>query len=168
MPKSIKEIFEFKTKSAEETVLCGMRVSSLLKAGDVVALKGDLGSGKTTFVRGLVKGLNGVSGEEVTSPTFVLMHEYPGKWSIYHMDSYRLENAEEARAAGLEEFFYTDGIALVEWAERIEALMPTPRLTIEFRFLNDCERGIRFSGDIHSIEKIKQVLKQWLPQKIII
>ncbi len=153
------ENFKFKTKSAEETVSCGVHISSLLKAGDVVALKGDLGSGKTTFVRGLVKGLNGVSGEEVTSPTFVLMHEYQGKWPIYHIDSYRLENAEDARAAGLEEFFYTDGIALVEWAERIEALMPAPAFTIEFKFLNNSEREIRFSGNVDSIEKLKQVLE---------
>ena len=165
MHKSIKESFEIKTKSAEETVSCGMRVSSLLKAGDVVALKGDLGSGKTTFVRGVVKGLNGVSGEEVTSPTFVLMHEYRGKWPIYHMDSYRLENAEDARAAGLEEFFYTDGIALVEWAERIEALMLAPALTIEFRILSDDERGMRFSGNFHSIENIKQVLNSGRREK---
>ncbi len=87
------------------------------------------------------------------------MHEYQGKWPIYHIDSYRLENAEDARAAGLEEFFYTDGIALVEWAERIEALMPAPAFTIEFKFLNNSEREIRFSGNVDSIEKLKQVLE---------
>ena len=159
MQKSVKESFEIETKSGEETVSCAARISSLLKAGDVIALKGDLGSGKTTFVRGIVKGLNGVSGDEVTSPTFVLMHEYYGKWPIYHMDSYRLKNAEDACAAGLEEFFYTDGIALVEWAERIEKLLPTPAFTIEFKVLGNTERGICFSGDTRRIEKIKQVLE---------
>src|SRR3989338_3720662 len=127
----VKE-FSVKTTSAEETVRFGTCLGSFLKKGDVFALEGDLGGGKTTLVKGIVQGVNGCSDAEVTSPTFVLMHEYPGPVTIYHIDAYRLANSEDARRAGLEEFLYGEIITVVEWADRIRPILPDSRLTDTF------------------------------------
>ena len=160
MQTTEKESFEIKTKSAEETISLGARLSRFLKGGDIVALRGDLGSGKTTFVRGLVRGLHGGKGEEVTSPTFVLMHEYPGEKMIYHIDGYRLKDCEDARASGLEEFFYAGAIVVVEWAERIQALIPNYALKVEFGILGENERTLRISGESRLIVRISQELNR--------
>jgi tRNA threonylcarbamoyladenosine biosynthesis protein TsaE len=104
------------TNSEEETSAAGERLAARLRPGDVVLLQGDLGAGKTAFVRGLARGL-GVPPEEVSSPTFTLIQEYRGRVPLYHVDLYRLQPVEAADL-GLDELMSRDGVVAVEWAER--------------------------------------------------
>jgi tRNA threonylcarbamoyladenosine biosynthesis protein TsaE len=104
------------TTSEEETSAVGARLGESLRAGDVVLLYGDLGAGKTAFVRGLAQGL-GAPEDEVTSPTFTIVQEYPGRVTLFHVDLYRLE-AREVDDLGLEELVLGDGVVAIEWAER--------------------------------------------------
>lgn len=116
------------TKSVAETEALGRRVSALLQAGDVVCLFGNLGSGKTCLVRGICSGFD--SSDDVSSPTFTIINEYAGELPIYHFDFYRLENEEEIFDLGYEEYFYGDGVCLIEWAERAQSLYPKQRIEI--------------------------------------
>jgi tRNA threonylcarbamoyladenosine biosynthesis protein TsaE len=109
--------------SVEETAAFGRSVGSTLRRGDVLALCGDLGAGKTHFVKGLAAGLGG--GDIVTSPTFTLIHEYTGGWlPLFHFDFYRLEDETEAIKIGLEEYLDGEGVCAIEWAEKFPALLP--------------------------------------------
>jgi len=120
---------ETETFSAEETIHLGHALSRLFRAGDVVALFGDLGSGKTTLIKGIVAGLG--APEAVTSPTFTIQHHYHGATlPIYHFDFYRLDTPAALRTIGCEEFFDGDGICLVEWPERAIELLPQERWEI--------------------------------------
>jgi tRNA threonylcarbamoyladenosine biosynthesis protein TsaE len=117
--------------SAEETARIGSDLAQTLRAGDVLALAGDLGAGKTQFVKGIVIGLGSTS--EVTSPTFTLIHEYSGgRLPVYHFDFYRLNNAAEALRLGLDEYLYGDGVSLIEWADRFRELIPAAAKWIRF------------------------------------
>lgn len=109
----MSEIF---TANEEDTSAAGARLGESLRAGDVVLLFGDLGAGKTAFVRGLAEGL-GARGDEVSSPTFTIVQEYAGRVTLYHVDLYRLEE-REVDDLGLEELVLGDGVVAIEWAER--------------------------------------------------
>jgi len=106
-------------------------VAAELSSGGVIALIGPLGAGKTVFVKGLAKAL-GLSGDDATSPTFTLINEYEGPVPLYHVDLYRLEQAEEIEELGLHEYFEGPGIVAVEWAERAAHLLPPGTLTVVF------------------------------------
>lgn len=117
--------------SREETFELGRRFASSLRAGDVIGLIGNLGAGKTQFVKGLAAGLG--SDSEVTSPTFTLVHEHEGgRLPLYHIDLYRLGSLEEACGAGIDDFFVPDGVAVVEWADRLPELMPRASRILRF------------------------------------
>ncbi len=118
------------TRSADETRQLAAALAAELVPGDVLALLGDLGSGKTCFVQGLAQGLDCAG--PVTSPTFTLINEYPGRLRVYHADLYRLHGPDEAQAAGLEECMQGAGITVIEWADRARVLWP--ERTIEIRF----------------------------------
>jgi len=118
------------TASPEETIALGEALAGRLAPGDVVALYGDLGAGKTHLVRGIASGL-GLDPAEVTSPTFVLIHEYPTDPPLYHFDAYRIARPSEFIGIGFDEYSGGDGVCVIEWPERIEALLP-PR-TIRLR-----------------------------------
>lgn len=120
---------EFTTESPEETVAKGAQFVSTLQAGDVVCLQGELGAGKTHFVKGMARGL-GISENEVSSPTFTLINEYYGDIMLYHFDCYRMESSEEALEIGAEEYFYGDGISVIEWPERIDRFIPSDAIWI--------------------------------------
>lgn len=120
--------------SAGETIAFGRELAARLKAGDVVALSGDLGAGKTCLVKGIAAGL-GVT-QEITSPTFTLIHEYP---PLAHVDLYRLENAE---GIGLEEYLGGPWITVIEWAEKIESLLPANTIHIRLAVTGDNTRQI--------------------------
>lgn len=107
------------TKTPEKTLVLGRNLGKCLGAGDIVLLFGDLGAGKTTFTQGLCQGLGLPDGEYIRSPTFTLINEYQGKLPIYHIDLYRLESLEEMEALGLEEIFFGQGVAIVEWSEKL-------------------------------------------------
>jgi tRNA threonylcarbamoyladenosine biosynthesis protein TsaE len=110
----------------------------------VVLLIGNLGAGKTTLAKGIVSGLGAAPEEEVSSPTFTLIHEY-GEGRAYHIDLYRLEEAREAESLGLEELFDRDAMVLIEWGERFPRLLPEARTEIRIRALGDDEREIEVS-----------------------
>jgi len=129
--------------SAEETAAFGRSLAVSLRKGDVLALCGDLGAGKTHFVKGVADGLG--AGDVVTSPTFTLIHEYVGgRLPLFHFDFYRLEDEDEALKIGLEEYLEGDGVCAIEWAEKFPALLPAE--TRWFRFSH--------SGDDRRIEEI--------------
>jgi tRNA threonylcarbamoyladenosine biosynthesis protein TsaE len=103
--------------SEEETMAIARRFAKEVKAGDVVCLTGDLGAGKTQFVRGFVQ-VFGLPADIVSSPTFTIINEYNGKLPVYHFDCYRLEHYSEALEIGAEEYFYGDGVCIVEWPDK--------------------------------------------------
>lgn len=117
-----------RTASPEETARVGEALGSLLEPGDLLCLSGELGAGKTTFARGVARGL-GVAGR-VTSPTFILINEYLGRLPLYHMDVYRLDGPAGMEDLGYEEYFYGSGVTLVEWAEKVEEILPGERMDI--------------------------------------
>ncbi len=111
------------SNSAAETVALGQKLAQEIRGGDVFALAGDLGAGKTHFVKGLVAGCG--SAEPVTSPTFTLVHEYrAGRWPIFHFDFYRIARVAELEQIGFEDFLEDNGIAVIEWADRFPELLP--------------------------------------------
>lgn len=130
---------EFTTHTPEETIALGEKISSVLKIGDVVCLKGELGAGKTHFVKGLAQGF-GIDRDEVSSPTFTLIHEYSGDQPLYHFDCYRMESPAEALEIGAEEYFYGEGVCVIEWPERIEQLIPPEAIWI---FIESPDRKTR-------------------------
>lgn len=118
--------YTIQTNGPEETTQFAEKLAALLSPGDVIALEGDLGAGKTTFTKGLAKGLE--IKKTVNSPTFTIIKEYHGRLPLYHMDVYRVENSFED--LGFDEYFEGDGVTVVEWAHLIEEQLPNERLTI--------------------------------------
>ena len=129
--------------SPEQTEKFGREMADKLNAGAVVALYGDLGSGKTTLIRGLVRGLGAEKSTRVTSPTFVLMNMYEGKYPIYHFDFYRLNEPTMIAELGCEEYFGGEGITLIEWAERAGELVPIDCIRIELTAIDEKTRKIQ-------------------------
>jgi tRNA threonylcarbamoyladenosine biosynthesis protein TsaE len=132
----------FISHSSQQTQRVGATLGKLLKASDIILLSGELGAGKTTFTKGLAEGL-GVSGY-VNSPTFTLVNEYHGRVPVYHLDCYRLESGREALDFGIEEYLYGDGVTIIEWFERIDAILPAEHLIIRLNHLNETKRDLRF------------------------
>jgi len=120
---------EFSTTTPEETIALGKKFAAELKPGNIVCLKGELGAGKTHFVKGLAEAL-GIDQDEVQSPTFTLINEYASNPPLYHFDCYRMESPREALEIGAEEYFYGDGICVIEWPERIISLIPPEAIWI--------------------------------------
>ncbi len=146
------------TTSDEETISLGQRLGDLLSEGDVVALVGELGSGKTWFTKGLALGL-GVSPDTiVTSPSFTLVNEYKGRYTFYHMDFYRLENLPEVLSTGLEEYLHDSGVVALEWADRWPDILPEKRVMVKFLIIDDRRREITLSGyDPRALEIIEDL-----------
>lgn len=132
------------TRSPEETRAVARRLGAGLGPGDVVACYGELGSGKTCFIQGLAEGL-GVEGP-VTSPTFILIGEYRGRLPVFHVDLYRLESLEEILTLGVEECLYGQGVTLIEWAEKLEPLLPPHAIRVRIRGLGEEPREIELEG----------------------
>lgn len=143
------------THSAAETQAVAEKLATLVKAGTVITLDGDLGAGKTTFTQGFGKGL-GVT-RNVNSPTFTIMKQYQGRLPLYHMDVYRLEDTGDD--IGLEEYINGDGVAIVEWSNLIESSLPTERIAITIERIGDEERQLTFIpvGDTYNA-LVKEVL----------
>src|SRR4029434_10283827 len=131
----------FISNSPAETEAIGRQLASDVNAGSVLALKGELGSGKTLFSPGLVAGLE--SDATVTSPTFTIVHEYQsGRLPIYHFDFFRLDNRESAVRLGLEDYFFGDGVSVIEWADRFPELIPEQARWISFEIKSERQRII--------------------------
>ena len=131
--------------SVKQTQEIASKLAAQLKSGDVLALTGNLGSGKTAFVKGLASGL-GCAKNKVLSPTFVLMRQYKGKLTLNHFDLYRLKNIRQLEQIGYEEYFYSDGITTVEWADKIEECLPQGYLRVDFKILDENKRRLKFSS----------------------
>ena len=143
---TITSVDRFTTGSAEETEQIGKRIGKCLKTGDIVALKGPLGAGKTTLVKGIAKGLRVKDEKEVVSPTFVLIHEYEARERIYHMDWYRLSKVEGQDRLLAEECFNARGITLVEWADRGTDVFPRDSIRITLKYDGPSKQTIAIHG----------------------
>ena len=131
----------FISNSAEETESFGREFAQKVKAGDVLALSGELGSGKTQFVKGLTAGLGAAT--PATSPTFTLIHEYPGgRLPIYHFDFFRIEDRQSVERLGLDDYFFGDGVSVIEWADRFPDLIPEHVRQISFETKSETQRAI--------------------------
>ncbi len=137
----------------------GRRLGELLYPGAVVALVGGLGAGKTHFVRAVAEGLSVRNPAAVTSPTFVLIQEYPARLPIYHFDAYRLQSVSEFVGLGTDEYFHGEGVCLVEWADRVTTALPADHLTLTFQVLSETERGLTAEA---SGERSGDLLSAWL------
>lgn len=134
------KIKTFVSNSPEETIRFASQWGAKLAAGSVVVLSGNLGSGKTIFVKGAAKGA-GVK-ETVTSPTFVFVNVYRGKIPVYHLDLYRVDSPKQADSIGYEEYFDAGGIVFMEWGERVKPALPSKAIRISFEVLGEEKRRI--------------------------
>lgn len=146
------------TNSPEETMDIGEKLGKMLKPGNVLALFGDLGAGKTTITKGIAKGLGLTA--DVHSPTFTLIHEHPGPTPLYHVDLYRLESELEVEGIGIEEYIYSDGVTIIEWADRMRSMLPPDRLDMELRMKGDTEREFTFSSESPAMQEIIEELQK--------
>lgn len=149
---------EIKINGLRETEEFGIRLGKLLKPGDIVCLNGDLGAGKTTMTKSIGVGLD--VDEYITSPTFTLINLYRGRMVVYHFDVYRLENVDELYDLGFDEYFFGEGVCIIEWAEKIERMIPVDRIVIDIKKGNQLdERILHISGYGNRYEEIMKELK---------
>ena len=132
----------FNSKSPSETIRIGKQIGRLLQRWDVVALMGELGAGKTQFIKGLAQGVGVEKSVYVSSPSFTLINEYKGKIPFYHIDLYRLDEEKEAEELGLEEYFHGEGITAIEWADRVPSLLPGELLRAHIHYTGKQTRSI--------------------------
>ncbi len=137
-------MFYLVSTSEQETVALGRELGKLLLPGDFIGLIGDLGSGKTYFVRGVAEGDDVATDVCVTSPSYTLLNEYAGRVPLYHFDLYRLRGDADIFALGFDEYFYGCGACLVEWAERLDEELPGENLKICFSYIDETSRKIEF------------------------
>lgn len=130
------------SKSIEETIGAGAKLAKKLKAGDVVALIGNLGAGKTVFTKGIAKGLGVKNVRYVNSPTFVIIKEYKGRLPLYHFDLYRLEKSGVIDSENFEEYFYGRGVTVIEWADKIRSLLPGKYVEVRLTVTGENKRKI--------------------------
>jgi len=135
----------YRTASEEETIRLGEELAAALPPRRAVLLIGNLGAGKTTIAKGIVKGLGAAEPDEVSSPTFTLIHEYGSQGRVYHIDLYRLDEQRAVATLGLDEIFDREAVVLVEWGERFPQLMPAERTEIRIRSTGPDEREIEIS-----------------------
>ena len=144
----------------EQTRRLGAHLGRLLAPGDVILLDGEFGSGKTTFTQGIAKGL-GLDSHYVNSPTFTLINEYKGgRVHLAHIDLYRLEGASDISTLGLDDYLEGRGATVIEWPAQAEATLPQDRLLVEFEYLNDTKRTLRFFAYGEHYEQLLEALKQ--------
>ncbi len=135
----------FYTKSESETILLGEAIGSFLQKGDILALQGTLGAGKTTLTKGIAKALKIT--DDVTSPTFCLISEYESPMTpLYHIDVYRLEGIEDFENLGAEDLLYGDGVCIIEWSEKIMSILPKRTIILTITPLSDGQRKIELKN----------------------
>lgn len=134
---------KYTTRNPEETFNLGYRFGKTLKPGAVAALIGELGTGKTLFTKGIAKALGVKEYEYVNSPSFVIVKEYKSKKTpLYHFDLYRLDSSHDLDTIGYEEYFYSDGITVIEWADRAMDILPEKYASVGFKHLGENKRAI--------------------------
>ncbi len=156
-----ERVLTYNTVSDRETIKLGQKLGAVLKEGDVIALVGELGSGKTWFAKGIAIGLGISPGTVITSPSFSLLNEYEGRCTFFHMDAYRLESLSDFISAGLDEYFFRDGVVAMEWADRWPEILPDWRVKVEFAIVDDHLRKIILSGyHARAVEILNNVQQQ--------
>lgn len=139
---------EFLTHSSDETITRGREIGASLKAPVLILLSGELGAGKTTLTKGIVTGLGAAREEDVTSPTFTLVHKYQGSARVYHVDLYRISGFHDLETLGLEDLFSEQAIVIVEWPDRLTLRTDWPILRIDLEHVSDDERRIRIAAQV--------------------
>ena len=134
------------TNSPKETLELGQRLGQSLVGGLVIALVGELGTGKTQLVKGVASGNGATNPREVTSPTFTLINEYPGRFTLFHIDAYRLRGSTELFALGFDELISEDSVVAIEWADRAREAIPEDHLRIQLETLDADVRRVTFSA----------------------
>jgi tRNA threonylcarbamoyladenosine biosynthesis protein TsaE len=153
------------TGSSQETEELGVSIGTLLHQGSFLALRGDLGGGKTCFTRGVVASVAPQSAHLVASPTYAIMNSYPGAIPLYHFDFYRLSGDDDIVELGFEEYFSGDGVSVVEWSERLAELLPDDILTLHFEYDGDDRRLITVTSSGQKSEILLTQLKKKLSQQ---
>ncbi len=154
-----KGSYEMLSQGPEATFRLGEILGKNLAAGDIVALIGDLGSGKTCLTQGIARGLGVSERYQVTSPTFTLVNEYPGRLTLYHVDVYRLAGSADLEDMGCEEFLYGRGVAVIEWAEKVRGLLPEEACIVTMTYLDECQRKIEITGGREKMDRLVKVIK---------
>ena len=144
--------------SPEETFFIGRIIGENLNTGDVVALIGELGAGKTCLTQGVGKGLGVPDQYQITSPTFTLINEYRGRTILYHLDLYRLGGLQDMENMGYEEYLFGEGVSVVEWAEKIKEILPDETIFISMSYIDENHRGLVISAGGRRIEQISNAL----------
>lgn len=155
------------SEGAAETESIGGCIAEFLRPGDTLDLTGNLGSGKTCFVRGLVSAVSEVQGDMVSSPTYAIMNEYIGELSVYHLDCYRLKTAEDAIELGFDELFSGTGITIVEWPDRISPLLPVARLSVSFENLGENSRRIVLKSSSQRFNEILENIAEHCQKNLV-
>ena len=153
------------TGSPGETEAVGACLGSLLQPGSFLALQGDLGGGKTCLTRGVVTSLAPQSTHLVASPTYAIMNCYPGGTPVYHFDFYRFAGDDDIEELGFEEYFYGDGVCVVEWSERLAQLLPEDALTLLFEYAGDDRRLITITSSGQKSDNVLDQLAERLQQQ---
>lgn len=143
----IEGCLTYLTTSDQETINLGRKLGAGLREGDVIAMSGELGSGKTWFTKGVAFGLGVPEESIITSPSFAFVNKYTGRCPLFHMDIYRLGEISDFLSAGLDEYFYENGVVVLEWADRWPRILPEWSLKVKFEIVDDQTRSITFSGD---------------------
>ncbi len=154
-------MFSIIAASQEQTWRTGELLGARLGAGDMVCLYGDLGAGKTSFTYGIALGLE-VREQYITSPTFTFVNEYQGRVPFYHIDLYRLKDPGELENIGFEEYIDSDGVTVIEWAERAEEELPQERLSVYLSYVNESSREIGFLAEGERYERLLEDLRRSL------
>lgn len=133
---------EIVLNNSHDTQQFGIQIGSVASPGDVICLDGELGAGKTTLTQAIAKGLDVPSSCYVTSPSFSILHEYPGRMPLYHMDFYRLNDSSDVEDLGFDEYFYLTGLTVIEWSKKAKEVLPSERLDLFLRIEKDDKRVI--------------------------
>jgi tRNA threonylcarbamoyladenosine biosynthesis protein TsaE len=156
---------EIISPTPQETERIGSLLGNMVRGGDVIALSGELGAGKTTLVRGLAQGM-GFNSEEVVSPSFTLVNEYEGPLPLFHIDLYRLEDERELSEIGYEEYISAVGVAVIEWADRVPHAVPKESLWITLRYRDAERREIVMQAQGDRYEKMIEELRRNVYNKL--
>lgn len=152
----------FKLSDLSETIRLGELLGRRARPGDLICLDGDLGAGKTTLAQAIGQGLEVAEDCYITSPSFAILHEYGGRIPMYHMDFYRLQGAGEVEDLGFDEYFYGDGLTVIEWSKRALEILPDERLALEIVLDNELCRTVTLQYAVtfgETVECIKQMFQ---------
>ena len=148
------------SRNPEDTFFIGRIIGKSLSAGDIVALSGDLGTGKTYLTKGIARGLGVSEQYQITSPTFTLINEYPGRLTLYHFDLYRLESFLDMINLGYEEYLFGKGVSVIEWAEKASDILPDETIFVSLTYLDENRRKMVISGNDEGMLNISNALKK--------